>query len=119
MSSPKNIIPPSNDLFSLLMVREFVNNINNDIKKMELEGRSDPFDFELEIMSKYPEFYDSHPFLVKKLCKRDDMTMLYKMIDSLTKVEEGTKSLASVELSLGEELADKYLYPVVGKKNNQ
>ena len=115
MSSPKNIIPPSSDLFSLLMIREYVNKINEDIKKMELEGRSDVFDFELEMMTKYPEFYDSHPFLVKKLCKREDLTMLYKMLDSLTKVEEGSKSLASVELSLGEELADKYLYPVVGK----
>lgn len=115
MSSPKNIIPPSSDLFSLLMIREYVNKINEDIQKMELEGRSDIFDFELEIMTKYPEFYDSHPFLVKKLCKRDDLTILYKMLDNLTKVEEGNKSLASVELSLGEELANKYLYPVVGK----
>ena len=84
---------------------------------LELSGKSDLFEIELEVMTKYPEFYEGHPFLVKKLCKRDDISMLFKMLDNLDKVDNGTKSLATVELTLGEELADKYLYPVVGKPN--
>lgn len=107
--------PNTNELFSLLMVREHVKLINDYINKLELSGKSEPFEIELEVMSKYPEFYEGHPFLVKKLCKRDDLSMLFKMLDNLDKVDEGAKSLATVELNLGEELANKYLYPVVGK----
>jgi hypothetical protein len=40
------------------------------------------------------------------------------MLDSLEAVDKGNKSLATTELNLGEELASKYLYPVVGKNTN-
>ena len=56
---------------------------------MELAGKSDSFDFELEIMTQFPDFYQAHPFLVKKLCKRDDISMLYKMLDN--KIEDHVK----------------------------
>ena len=117
MSSPNKNVPEANQLFSLMMVREHVKIINDYINMLELSGKSDLFEIELEVMTKYPEFYEGHPFLVKKLCKRDDISMLFKMLDNLDKVDNGTKSLATVELTLGEELADKYLYPVVGKPN--
>ena len=70
----------------------------------------------MDILETFPEFYQSHPFLVKKLCKRDNLTMLDKMLGELEKVEEGNKSLAGVELRLGDELANQYLYPVINKK---
>jgi hypothetical protein len=115
MSSPNKNVSDTNQLFNLLMVREHVKLVNDYINMLELNGKSDVFEIELEVMTKFPEFYEGHPFLVKKLCKRDDLSMLFKMLDNLDKVDKGTKSLASVELNLGEELADKYLYPVVGK----
>jgi hypothetical protein len=101
--------------FEILMIKQKITEINETIKQMELVGKSDSFDFELEIMTQYPDFYQAHPFLVKKLCKRDDITMLYKMLDSLQSVQSGQQSLASVELNLGSQLADKFVYPNLKK----
>ena len=40
------------------------------------------------------------------------------MIKSLEQVNKGKKTMKEVSNNLGEELADKYLYPKVGKKND-
>ena len=64
------------------------------------------------------DFYESFPHLIKRLCREDnqDNTFLYKMLDSLEQVNAGEKSMANVELSLGNELANKFLYPALEKK---
>ena len=82
---------------------------------MELDGKKDVFEFELELLEVFPEFYDKYPFLVKKLCKRGDLSILYKMIDNLEQIENGDKSMASVEMNLGQDLANKFLYPSLKK----
>ncbi len=119
---PKNLNTPAPELktsFEILMIKENIKSIQQAINKMELEGKSDPFDFEMVIMESHPEFYQSHPFLVKKLCKRDDLSFLYQMLGNLEKVETGEKSLASVELNLGNQLANQYLYPALAKEKNK
>lgn len=116
---PKNLQTPPPEqktTFDIVWVKENIKDISEKINQMELNGKTDPFDFEMTILESHPEFYQAHPFLVKKLCKRGDMSFLYKMLDQLEKVETGNKSLATVELNLGEELANQYLYPVVNKK---
>lgn len=119
LNIPKNLSNPEPELktvFEVYMIKQNVDSINNKIKEMEANGISDPFDMELAIMESHPEFYQSNPFLVKKLCKRDDISFLYKMLENLEQVENGDKSLASVELNLGQELAKQYLDPVIKNK---
>ena len=119
---PKNLNTPAPELktsFDILMIKENIKSIQQAINKMELEGKSDPFDFEMAILESHPEFYQSHPFLVKKLCKRDDISFLYQMLGNLEKVESGEKSLAGVELNLGNQLANQYLYPALAKEKNK
>jgi hypothetical protein len=102
--------------FETNKIKEHINLFNKmiiDIKKKDTNNL--PFDCEMEIMMKYPEFYQEHPFLVKKLTKGDDLTMVYTMLENLDSVQNGNKSLASVELNLGEQLANKYLYPNIKK----
>ena len=101
--------------FKVDFIKICVDQVNKVIEKMEENGNIDPFDLELKIMETHPEFYQEHPFLVKKLCKKEDISMLYKMLDNLSHVENGEKSLASVELNLGNELANKYIYPKINK----
>jgi hypothetical protein len=108
--------PQLKDSFDTKWIKKNVKEISDKINKMELEGKNDPFEFEMYFLESHPEFYQAHPFLVKKLCKRDDLSMLYKMLDNLEKVESGNQSFASVELKLGQELADQYLQPVLNKK---
>jgi hypothetical protein len=114
--SSQNVPPPELKTdFNILMIKQTVTEINNAIITMEKAGKTDSFDFELEIMTQYPDFYQAHPFLVKKLCKRDEISMLYKMLDSLQSVQDGNQSLASVELNLGSQLANKFVYPNLNK----
>lgn len=114
--SSQNVPPPELKTdFEVINIKQTVMQINQAIIKMEKAGKTDSFDFELEIMTQYPEFYQAHPFLVKKLCKRDDITMLFKMLDSLQAVQDGQQSLASVEMKLGTQLANKFVYPNLKK----
>jgi hypothetical protein len=115
MSNNEN--PPElKSSFDIDFIKMNVAFVVNRIKELELQGKNDPFDFEMDIMEILPVFYQSHPFLVKTLCKKTDLTILNKMLEQLKQVENGDKSLSGVEMSLGNELADKYLYPVIGKK---
>ena len=101
--------------FNSTAIKKTVTMLQEYIVILEAEGVVAPFDQELVLMEKFPEFYQDHPNLVKKICKKDNLDILYKMLDNLDNVEKGTKSLSSVELDLGNKLADKYLYPSLNK----
>lgn len=100
--------------FNIEIVKETINNINNEINKESNKNKT-TFELELYILTEYPEFYNNYPFLVKKLCKKDDIQMLYKMFDNLNEVELGNKSLSNVESTLGNELAQQYIYSKINK----
>jgi hypothetical protein len=112
---PKQAPPELRSDFRVNSIKLIVTEIQQVIENLEKEGISDPFEFEMKIMESHPGFYQSNPFLVKKLCKKEDISMLYKMLESLHKVENGDQSLASVEMNLGNELANKYIYPNLKK----
>ena len=100
--------------FNIKLIQNNINIINDDINK-EINKSKSIFELELYIMSEYPDFYSKYPFLVKKLCKKDDIEMLYKMFDNLNEVELGNKTLSNVELTLGDELAKQFIYPKINK----
>lgn len=114
MSNPnlKQTPPEVKKEFNVDFIKQNVQEIQEIINQ---NLNTDPFDLELKFMESHPEFYQQHPFLVKKLCKKEDITMLFKMLTNLDQVEKGEKSLASVELKLGNELANQYIYPKLNK----
>ena len=114
MSNPnlKQTPPEVKKEFNVNFIKQNVQEIQEIINQ---NLNTDPFDLELKFMESHPEFYQQHPFLVKKLCKKEDITMLFKMLTNLDQVEKGEKSLASVELKLGNELANQYIYPKLNK----
>ena len=61
-------------------------------------------------METYPNFYQEYPFLVKKVCKKEDISMLFKMLGLLDNISKGHDNLTNVENNLGQELANEYLY---------
>jgi len=103
--------------FNINSIKENIIKINLLIKNMIDNGNSNTFEHELEVLNTYPEFYESYPYLVKKVCKGDDLSMLDTMFTNLEKVESGEKSLAAVELNLGNKLAAQYLDPVIQKND--
>ena len=100
-------------------IREDIQILQAKLEELRKNGVTDSFELEMEIINTMTDFYDKYPSLVKRLCREEnqDNTFLFKMIDMLEKVNVGEKSLASVELNLSEELAGKYLYPVLQKEN--
>ena len=99
-----------------------LNDTKENIEKVReiIEKNKDKTDLEkeIEVLTEMPEFYESCPYLVKRLCQGKDMAMLDKMLKSLEKVEKGEATLAGTEAVLGEELAEQYLYPSI-KKNKK
>ena len=82
------------------------------IKIQELiKENKNEVEMELFFIENDSTFYEQYPYLVKKLIKGGDMSFLNVMLENLKKVEEGDQTLASTELKLGEELAQKFLYP--------
>jgi len=103
--------------FKVTNIRETVKILENRIVELKKTGLTDPFDFEMDIMSYMPEFYNEYPFLVKRITSGQDTNYLYKMLDTLDKVQAGNTSFASAELKLGDELANEFLYPAINKDN--
>jgi hypothetical protein len=108
--------PELKSSFDIQKIVQTVEEIKKEINLIKLK-KSNLLDIEIEISTRFPDFYDSHPYLVKKVCKGDDLTMLYEMLNKLDHVEKGNETLTAVETNLGSKLADKYLYPNL-KKNN-
>lgn len=98
-------------------IRDLVNELQQKIITFKTAGITDDFDLEMKILEIMPEFYDKYPSLVKRLCKSEnlDNTYLYKMIELIEQINKGEKSLNLVEYNLGQELADKFVNPIVDK----
>jgi hypothetical protein len=101
-------------------INEIKNNIQileQHVKELKTQGITDSFDLEIKLIELMPEFYDLYPSIVKRFCRPDsdkqDNTYLFKMLGLIEQVKTGEKSLASVEMNLGEELAQKFVYPIV------
>jgi len=101
-------------------INEIKNNIQileQHVKELKTQGITDSFDLEIKLIELMPEFYDLYPSIVKRFCRPDsdkqDNTYLFKMLGLIGQVKTGEKSLASVEMNLGEELAQKFVYPIV------
>jgi hypothetical protein len=99
-------------------LRSKVNVIIAKVDELRKQGITDSFELEMYFIDNLMDYYESFPHLIKRLCREEnqDNSFLFKMIDNLEKVNNGQKSLASVELALGNELANKFLYPVLDKE---
>jgi hypothetical protein len=105
MSNPE----PLKTNFNVDRIKKTIVEVDSFIKNLIKSGKKDQFELEMDTIVQFPEFYDEFPSLCKKICKQDDISMLYKMLENLNMVQTGNKSLASVEYSLGNELATKYI----------
>jgi hypothetical protein len=102
-------------------IREKVNTIIEKIKELRSQGINESYELEMYFIHNMTEFFDDYPYIIKRLCREEnqDNDFLFKMIDMVEEINKGEKSLASVEMSLGNELAEKFLYPVIKKENDK
>lgn len=101
-----------------LTLRDKIKIVQDKLIELRKNGTTDSFDLELYFMNNMTEMYDMYPSLIKRLCREEnqDNSFLFKMLDTIDQVKTGETSMAVAELSLGEELAEKYLYPIVSKE---
>jgi len=62
----------------------------------------------------FPTFAKEYPLLFKKIIFKEDLTMLAPMLKSIDDIVAG-KNEKQITTKLGEDLAEKFLYPVLGK----
>ena len=102
-------------------MRDKINQIIEKIKELRNNGVKESFDLEMYFINNMTDFYDNYPYVIKRLCREEnqDNSFLFKMLDMIDDVNNGNKTLASAELNLGNELAEKFLYPVLKKENDK
>lgn len=93
--------------------------IKNKLKELRDKGIKDSFELEMKMIEELPEQYDSFPWLIKRLTKSEDETILNKFIESLEKVVSGEQTLAATELNLGLELKKQFLDDILEKKKEK
>lgn len=79
-------------------------------KELKIE---DKLQYEFSLRDIFPEFAGDHPFLFRKIVMGDDLTFLYKMLDNIQKINDGELTQKEVEMTLGSELANVYVYPAL------
>jgi hypothetical protein len=92
--------------------------IQDKLNELRRNGMNDSFELEMYFINHMTDLYDAYPYLIKRLCREEnqDNSFLYKMIDNLEQVRDGNKSMKEAQMELGEELAEKYVYPVISKE---
>ena len=75
----------------------------------------DKLQFEFALREIFPEFSTEKPFLFKKIVLGDDLTFLYKMLNGITQIKNGSLSVKEVEQGLGNDLANAYVYPALNE----
>ncbi len=92
-----------------------IKQVQEKISELIKEKKTD-VQIEMFFIENDPKFYEEYPYLIKKLIKGGSLEFLDVMLENLQKIEDGDQTLASTELKLGNELADKYLYPSMKKE---
>lgn len=98
-------------------IKQSIATIKKFVADHEKIGIKNPSDLQILFSKAHQSIYDKYATVVKTICRKDDLTFLDKMIQSLEQVDKGKKSMKEVSNNLGEELAGKYLYPKVGKND--
>jgi acyl-homoserine-lactone acylase len=88
-----------------------------DTYKLKMNPK-DKLQYEFALRDVFPEFAQEHPFLFRKIVMGDDLTFLHKMLDNIDKINTGELTQKDVEMALGNELADKYVYPALNAANS-
>ena len=97
-------------------LRESINLIQKIINTDEfiIMKNNDKIYYQDSIQKIFPSFAAQYPILFKKLIFNDDLSMLEPMLKSIDDVVSG-KNPKEITRNLSEQIAEKYLYPTMGK----
>jgi len=97
------------------MIKSYISEIKKftDLDEFKQIKEKDKLQHEFAVRELFPTFAQEHPFLFRKIVNGDDLTMLYKMLDSITSINKGEMTTVQVEQNLGNELANLYVHPAM------
>lgn len=95
---------------TLQLVKQFVD--SPEVQKLKEERGFE--EYKKYIIRIFPLFYEDFPSLVDMVIEGRDTTFINRMFDALVEIDKGGNK-EDVEKKLGEELAEIYLYPKIGK----
>jgi len=94
------------DNFDIKIIKQNIKDIQIYINSLKI---TDELQLEINVMDKFKDFQIKYPFLVKKICKKEDLSVLYTMLEKLDEVEQGKNTFLNVEKNLADSLAKEYL----------
>ena len=96
------------DTFNLL--KQFINTY--EFQEMKNNNNKEYKNYLIQI---FPTFYEMYPTLFSNIIDNKDLTFLESMLEGIIKINENKDLKDNIEKDLGEQLAEKYLYPNIKK----
>jgi len=100
-------------LDQIIEILEYMSQDN--IKKMK---NTDPNGYEMHMETKFEKFADRYYGLFKKVSSGDDLTPLLSMLEAIEKIKAGKITMEDAEANLGDELAERFVYPKLSKNQS-
>lgn len=94
---------------------DIIKKIINTDKLIDMKDNNNK-EYKNYLIELFPTFYETYPTLFNNIVDNKDLTFLEPMLDGIIKINKNNKLKDSIEKDLGEQLAEKYLYPNI-KKN--
>ena len=92
------------------MIRKFCE--LDKFKKLKEESNKQ---YEDTLMSIFKSFYEKYPAIFRAVIRGHDLNILNMMIEMKKKINNGEIERKQAEIYMGEQLAERFLYPVIGK----
>lgn len=86
-----------------------------DTEQCKQLEKEDPDEYRKMLHSLFTPFATEHPSLFKQIIYRRDLSLLEMMLKKIEDFEAGKINEKEITTTIGETLAEKYIYPVVGK----
>lgn len=86
-----------------------------DTEQCKQLEKEDPDKYREMLHSLFTPFATDHPSLFKQIIFRRDLSLLEMMLQKIEALQAGKIDEKEITTSIGETLAEKYIYPVVGK----
>ena len=96
-------------------IKKDIDLIKKCVEEGEKNGITTDIMLENKVFDDHPDIYEKYPWLVKHITKKQNNEYLDKMLNALEKVSKGETTLMDAGKEIGEELAEEYLYPKLGK----
>ena len=93
---------------------DFLQQIVNTKKLKEMKDNNNN-EYQTYLIQLFPTFYETYPTLFNNIIESKDLTFLEPMLEGIIKIHENKDLKDSIEKDLGEQLAEKYLYPNIKK----